>query len=244
MEKLRASGARVIRGLPYRVTRAASRHQMVRASSTKRRRFGVSGKLYLISGNYWGCQNPPQESSRTGLAYVCTCERRVVLYMAPVYASNPSACARAQSLVVSIPRADTHSSQPRTTRTGEVVGVRGGRTVSQKPDSESPPPPPPPCELTPPRGTKGGEGDAFPVAVEHHCLAMFSDRNPDWLEIPRTATGDSWSQATPRTPTPGPPLPIEPSYYLVVVRHTQRPPRCSANRLVLVGTTHAQQLRP
>ena len=117
MEKLRASGARVIRGLPYRVTRAASRHQTVRASSTKRRRFGVSGKLYLISGNYWGCQNPPQESSRTGLAYVCTCERRVVLYMAPVYASNPSACARAQSLVVSIPRADTHSSQPRTTRT-------------------------------------------------------------------------------------------------------------------------------
>lgn len=60
--------------------------------------------------------------------------------------------------------------------------------MSQKPDSESPPPLPP-CELTPPKTLQGGEGDAFPVAVEHHCLAMFSDPDPDWLEIPRTATG-------------------------------------------------------
>lgn len=60
--------------------------------------------------------------------------------------------------------------------------------MSQKPDSESPPPLPR-RELTPPKSLQGGEGDAFPVAVEHHCLAMFSDPNPDWLEIPRTATG-------------------------------------------------------
>lgn len=139
-------------------------------------------------------------------------------------ATPPRVRALNRSLYPSLEPIHTRASHVRhaRTHTGEVVGVRGGRTVSQKPDSESPPPPPPPCELTPPRGTKGGEGDAFPVAVEHHCLAMFSDRNPDWLEIPRTATGDSWSQATPRTPTPGPPLPIEPSYYLVVVRHTTK----------------------
>lgn len=61
---------------------------------------------------------------------------------------------------------------------------------------------------------------------------------------PTNSTSDSWRQATPHLTIPGPPLSEERLGASSCVQLQQRPPRFSANRLVLVGTTHAQQLRP
>lgn len=117
-------------------------------------------------------------------------------------------------------------------------GRIGGRTVSRKPDSESTSSPP--CELTPPKTLKGSGVTRFqwrlsttasPCSrIESPIGSKFHEQRRGFVGPGHASYANSWTTSSHQT-----------VLVLGSCALQQRPPRCSANRLVLVGTTHVQQ---